>query len=141
MAEQSLRLGHDVVVDAVNGSEKARQTWRTHVGETTWTDVRRRRVDDAAWSDVVLEVDTSAWTGKNTILSMCGAVKQVTRDGVHVLGRKLGRVGIRVLRESVGHVNPRHPLSSPLTVRQVILYPPVWCTPVVVVDELVGCRL
>lgn len=29
MAEQNLRLGHDVVVDAVNDSEEARQTWRT----------------------------------------------------------------------------------------------------------------
>ncbi|WP_417508217.1 ABC transporter ATP-binding protein [Microbacterium sp.] len=59
--------------------------------------------------------------GKSTILSMCGAVKHPTRGSVHVLGRKLGRVDIRELRESIGHVNPRHPLSSPLTVRQVIL--------------------
>lgn len=29
MSEQNLRLGHDVVVDAVNDSEEARQTWRT----------------------------------------------------------------------------------------------------------------
>lgn len=29
MSEQNLRLGHDVVVDAVNNSEDARQTWRT----------------------------------------------------------------------------------------------------------------
>jgi len=28
MAEQNLRLGHDVVIDAVNDSEEARQTWR-----------------------------------------------------------------------------------------------------------------
>lgn len=28
MAELNLRLGHDVVVDAVNDSEEARQTWR-----------------------------------------------------------------------------------------------------------------
>ena len=28
MAEQNLRLGHDVVVDAVNDSEEAQQTWR-----------------------------------------------------------------------------------------------------------------
>lgn len=59
--------------------------------------------------------------GKSTILSMCGAVKHPTRGSVHVLGRKLGRVDIRELRESIGHVNPRHPLGSPLTVRQVIL--------------------
>lgn len=59
--------------------------------------------------------------GKSTILSMCGAVKHPTRGSVHVLGCKLGRVDIRELRESIGHVNPRHPLNSPLTVRQVIL--------------------
>ncbi len=59
--------------------------------------------------------------GKSTILSMCGAVEHPTRGSVHILGRKLGRVDIRELRESIGHVNPRHPLSSPLTVRQVIL--------------------
>ncbi|TAM89322.1 MAG: ATP-binding protein [Jatrophihabitans sp.] len=34
MAEQNLRLGHDVVVDAVNDSEAARQTWRTATGRT-----------------------------------------------------------------------------------------------------------
>ncbi len=58
---------------------------------------------------------------KSTILSMCGAVTHPTRGSVHVLGRKLGRVDIRKLRESIGHINPRHPLRSPLTVRQVIL--------------------
>ncbi|XKH53657.1 AAA family ATPase [Citricoccus nitrophenolicus] len=34
MAEQNLRLGHDVVVDAVNDSEEARQTWRTAAAHT-----------------------------------------------------------------------------------------------------------
>lgn len=34
MAEQNLRLGHDVVVDAVNDSEPARQTWRTAAART-----------------------------------------------------------------------------------------------------------
>lgn len=52
---------------------------------------------------------------------MCGAVNHATRGSVHVLGRKLGRVDIRELRESIGHVNPRHPLRSPLSARQVIL--------------------
>ncbi|MFK3678742.1 ABC transporter ATP-binding protein [Microbacterium sp. NPDC090218] len=59
--------------------------------------------------------------GKSTILSMCGAEAHPTRGTVHVLGRRLGRVEIRRLRESIGHVNPRHPLRSPLTVRQVVL--------------------
>lgn len=59
--------------------------------------------------------------GKSTILSMCGAEQHPTRGTVEVLGERLGRVEIRRLRESIGHVNPRHPLRSPLTVRQVVL--------------------
>ncbi|MFT3860598.1 ABC transporter ATP-binding protein [Micropruina sp.] len=59
--------------------------------------------------------------GKSTLLSMCGAEKHPTRGTVHVLGHQLGRVEIRKLRESIGHVNPRHPLRSALTVRQVVL--------------------
>ena len=96
MAEQNLRLGHDVVVDAVNDNDEARQTWRTaasrtgariefvylmisdareherrlrgrdrglaHVGEPTWSEVQRRRAVYAAWSDELLEFDTSART-------------------------------------------------------------------------------
>ncbi len=34
MAEQNLRLGHVVVVDAVNDSDEARQTWRTAASRT-----------------------------------------------------------------------------------------------------------
>lgn len=37
MAELNLRLGNKVVVDAVNDSEEARQTWRTDVGRRTAT--------------------------------------------------------------------------------------------------------
>jgi len=59
--------------------------------------------------------------GKSTLLSICGAEKHPTRGTVRVLGHRLGRVEIRRLRESIGHVNPRHPLQSPLTVREVIL--------------------
>ncbi|WP_396659399.1 ABC transporter ATP-binding protein [Microbacterium oxydans] len=59
--------------------------------------------------------------GKSTIMSMCGAQAHPTRGSVHVLGQQLGRVEIRQLRESIGHVNPRHPLRSPLTVREVVL--------------------
>jgi iron complex transport system ATP-binding protein len=33
----------------------------------------------------------------------------------------MGRVDLQALRRSIGHVNPRHPLRSPLTVRDVIL--------------------
>ncbi|MGP5049637.1 ABC transporter ATP-binding protein [Glutamicibacter ardleyensis] len=59
--------------------------------------------------------------GKSTILSLCGAVNHPTRGTVHVLGHQLGRVDIRELRHSIGHVNPRHPIRSPLTVLEVVL--------------------
>lgn len=59
--------------------------------------------------------------GKSTILSLCGAVTHPSLGSVHVLGHKLGRVDIRKLRQSIGHVNPRHLLLSPMTVREVIL--------------------
>jgi iron complex transport system ATP-binding protein len=58
--------------------------------------------------------------GKSTLLSLLGAVQHPTRGSVEVLGRRLGRVDLRELRGLIGHVNPRHPLRSPLTVRQVV---------------------
>ena len=59
--------------------------------------------------------------GKSTILSMCGANEHPTRGTVHVLGQQLGRVDMRELRRSIGHVSPRHPLTSSLTIEQVVL--------------------
>lgn len=59
--------------------------------------------------------------GKSTMLSMCGAWEHPTHGTVHILGHQLGRVDINELRHSIGHVNPRHPLTSPLTVREVVL--------------------
>ncbi|MGW5607694.1 ABC transporter ATP-binding protein [Streptomyces sp. NPDC003753] len=59
--------------------------------------------------------------GKSTLLGLLGALIHPTRGIVDVLGRRLGRVDLRELRSSVGHVNPRHPLSSPLRVRDVVL--------------------
>ncbi|GAA4616553.1 ABC transporter ATP-binding protein [Saccharopolyspora hordei] len=59
--------------------------------------------------------------GKSTLLSLLGAVNHPTRGTVRVLGHQLGRVDMRRLRSSVGHVNPRHPLRSPLRVREVVL--------------------
>ncbi|MFE7560855.1 ABC transporter ATP-binding protein [Kitasatospora sp. NPDC057500] len=59
--------------------------------------------------------------GKSTLLALLGAVSHPTRGEVDVLGRRLGRVDIRGLRAHLGHVNPRHPLRSPLTVREVVL--------------------
>lgn len=59
--------------------------------------------------------------GKSTILGFCGAVTHPTAGTVQVLGQQLGRVELESLRRLIGHVNPRHPLTSPLTVREVVL--------------------
>ncbi|GAA4875021.1 ABC transporter ATP-binding protein [Kitasatospora terrestris] len=59
--------------------------------------------------------------GKSTLLGLLGAVNHPTRGTVKVLGRQLGRVDIRDLRAHLGHVDPRHPLRSPLSARQVVL--------------------
>ncbi|MFB9966223.1 ABC transporter ATP-binding protein [Sinosporangium siamense] len=59
--------------------------------------------------------------GKTTLLSLLGAVTHPTRGTVEVLGRRLGRVDVRELRSYLGHINPRHPLESPLQVRDVVL--------------------
>lgn len=59
--------------------------------------------------------------GKSTLLSLLGAVAHPTHGSVEVLGHTLGRVDMRELRSYVGHVNPRHPLQSPLRVRDVVL--------------------
>ncbi|AXB43309.1 ABC transporter ATP-binding protein [Amycolatopsis albispora] len=59
--------------------------------------------------------------GKSTILGFCGATTHPTTGTVRVLGEQLGRVELQALRRAIGHVNPRHPLRSPLTVREVVL--------------------
>ena len=59
--------------------------------------------------------------GKSTVLGFCGAVTHPTTGTVHVLGEQLGRVELQMLRRTIGHVNPRHPLRSPLTIREVVL--------------------
>ena len=59
--------------------------------------------------------------GKTTILGMCGAETHPTTGAVYVLGQRLGRVEMAQLRRTIGHVNPRHRLQSPLTVREVVL--------------------
>ncbi|MET0806196.1 MAG: ATP-binding cassette domain-containing protein [Lacisediminihabitans sp.] len=59
--------------------------------------------------------------GKSTLLSLCGAVQHPTTGTVTVLGARLGRVDVRDLRRLIGHVNPRHPLTSALTVEEVVL--------------------
>ncbi|GAA3130832.1 ABC transporter ATP-binding protein [Streptomyces echinatus] len=59
--------------------------------------------------------------GKSTLLRLLGALVHPSRGTVEVLGRRLGRVDLRELRTQVGHVDPRHPLTSPLRVRDVVL--------------------
>ncbi|MEV0709347.1 ABC transporter ATP-binding protein [Nocardia aurea] len=59
--------------------------------------------------------------GKSTLLGFCAAVTFPTTGTVDILGHRLGRVDLARLRHSIGHVNPRHPLRSPLTVREVVL--------------------
>jgi iron complex transport system ATP-binding protein len=59
--------------------------------------------------------------GKSTLLNLCGAITHPTRGTVEILGRRLGTVDIRELRESIGHVNPRHPLRSPISITDIVL--------------------
>ncbi|WP_278262069.1 ATP-binding cassette domain-containing protein [Nocardia sp. AG03] len=59
--------------------------------------------------------------GKSTLLGFCGAVTFPTTGVVRVLGERFGRVELARLRRSIGHVNPRHVLQHPLTVREVVL--------------------
>ncbi|MEU0028434.1 ATP-binding cassette domain-containing protein [Streptomyces sp. NPDC006335] len=59
--------------------------------------------------------------GKSTLLGLLGALIHPTGGTVEVLGHRLGRVDLRELRAHVGHVDPRHPLTAPLRVRDVVL--------------------
>jgi iron complex transport system ATP-binding protein len=59
--------------------------------------------------------------GKSSLLAFCGAVTHPTTGTVHVLGEQLGRVELQALRRKIGHVNPRHPLRSPLPARDIVL--------------------
>ncbi|MDV3129254.1 ATP-binding cassette domain-containing protein [Mycobacterium sp. 21AC1] len=59
--------------------------------------------------------------GKSTLLGFCAAVTFPTSGTVRVLGGQMGRTDLSVLRRSIGHVNPRHRLQYPLTVRDVVL--------------------
>jgi len=59
--------------------------------------------------------------GKSTTLGFCGALIHPTSGTVDVLGHRLGRVELQALRRSIGHVDPRHPLTAPLTLRSVVL--------------------
>lgn len=59
--------------------------------------------------------------GKSTILGLCGAQTFPTSGTVDLLGHRIGRVELLALRRRIGHVNPRHPLESALTITEVVL--------------------
>ncbi|MVU77908.1 ATP-binding cassette domain-containing protein [Nocardia sp. ET3-3] len=59
--------------------------------------------------------------GKTTLLRMLGAFEHPTSGSVEVLGRRLGRVDMRALRAGIGHVDPRHTPSGPMTAHEVVL--------------------
>jgi iron complex transport system ATP-binding protein len=59
--------------------------------------------------------------GKSTLLGFCAAVTFPTTGAVSVLGSRMGRTDLAVLRRSIGHVNPRHRLQYSLTVHEVVL--------------------
>lgn len=59
--------------------------------------------------------------GKSTILSFASAQVFPTSGTVDILGQRMGRVELAALRRHIGHVNPRHPLRSNLSVREVVL--------------------
>jgi iron complex transport system ATP-binding protein len=94
----------------------------------TASDVAFVRQGRAILSDVSLAVDRGQhWAligangaGKSTLLSLLGAVQHPSAGSVDILGRRLGRVDLRELRSLIGHVNPRHEVRSPLTVREVV---------------------
>lgn len=59
--------------------------------------------------------------GKSTLLTVLGATGHPTAGTVELLGRRLGRVDVRELREHIGHVDPRHRMLAPLTVLETVL--------------------
>jgi iron complex transport system ATP-binding protein len=84
--------------------------------------------------------------GKSTILSLCGALQHPTSGEVRVLGNRIGRVELQALRRSIGHVNPRHPLTSALPIIDVVLtgatgtveLPPHWAPAPADVERAAG---
>lgn len=92
-------------------------------------EVTFRRNDTQILDGIDLRVDAGEhWAllgpngaGKSTLLGFCGARTHPTSGTVDVFGRRLGRVDLQELRRDIGHVNPRHPLRSPLSVTDVVL--------------------
>lgn len=95
-----------------------------HLNGVTFTRAGNRLLEDI---DLVVERGQH-WAligpngaGKTTLLNLAGAVSFPSSGEVHVLGHRLGRVDLRELRRSIGHVNPRHQLGSNLSVEEVVL--------------------
>ena len=59
--------------------------------------------------------------GKSTLMSLCRAIAHPSSGTVQVLGERLGQVELQALRRAIGHVNLRHRMLSPLTIRQIVL--------------------
>jgi iron complex transport system ATP-binding protein len=58
--------------------------------------------------------------GKSTLLALAGAQRHPSRGTVDVLGHRLGRVDMRVLRERIGSVDVRLRMPPELTVRDYV---------------------
>lgn len=58
--------------------------------------------------------------GKSTVLGLCGAQTFPSAGTVHLLGHRVGRVELQALRRDIGHVNPRLPFESSMTVTQAV---------------------
>ncbi|MDQ1128949.1 ABC transporter ATP-binding protein [Microbacterium sp. SORGH_AS_0888] len=81
--------------------------------------------------------------GKSTILRFVGAQTFPTSGTVDLLGQRIGRVELLALRRRIGHVNPRHPLDSPLTITEVVLTGITGTTELMMrwePDEVARCR-
>ncbi|WP_166999456.1 ABC transporter ATP-binding protein [Paramicrobacterium fandaimingii] len=93
------------------------------------TDVSFTRNGNRILSDVSFTARTGEhWAllgpngaGKSTMLGFCGARTHPTSGTVEILGERLGRVDMQELRRGIGHVDPRHPVRSPLPVIDVVL--------------------
>lgn len=93
------------------------------------TDVSFTRNGNRILSDVSFTARTGEhWAllgpngaGKSTMLGFCGARTHPTSGTVEILGQQLGRVDMQELRRDIGHVDPRHPVRSPLSVVDVVL--------------------
>lgn len=59
--------------------------------------------------------------GKTTLMNLLAATSFPSRGTVRVLGHQLGRVDVRELRRSIGHVTPRHSPGANLSAFEVVL--------------------